>query len=131
MDSKNNSAKKNKLKVKPLKWTLMELRKMNFLRRKNLPIPKELLEKKFENFDLNDSKLIIVEVNYFDKKADNKEGQEDAKKTKQRTSLFKSNINGGEGNEENSKQENPKNITNNVTKIPRTQLSNLPLKELE
>ena len=42
-----------KIKIKPLRYSLMELREMNFLKRKGRPIPAELLNKPFEDFDVN------------------------------------------------------------------------------
>ena len=42
-----------KIKIKPLRYTLMELREMNYLKRKGKPIPKELLNKPFEDFDVS------------------------------------------------------------------------------
>ena len=50
-DKKN----KGKLKIHPLRYTLMELRKINYLKRNNLPIPSELKNKKFEHFDVDES----------------------------------------------------------------------------
>ena len=50
---KKNKAKA-KLRIKPIKYTLMELRKINFCKRKGIPIPQELLDKKFEDFAIED-----------------------------------------------------------------------------
>ena len=52
-DKKN----KNKLKIHPLRYTLMELRKINYLKRNNLPIPAELKNRKFEHFPFDETKL--------------------------------------------------------------------------
>ena len=41
-----------KIKIKPLRYTLMELRQINFLKRKGKPIPVDLLNKPFEDFDV-------------------------------------------------------------------------------
>ena len=44
-------------KIHPLKYTLMELRKINYLKRNNLPIPAELKNRKFEHFPFDETKL--------------------------------------------------------------------------
>ena len=50
MNSETNQIAK--IKIKPLRYTLMELREINFLKRKGRPIPPELLNKPFEDFDV-------------------------------------------------------------------------------
>ena len=52
MNSNNEDFKIAKIKIKPLRYTLMELREMNYLKRKGKPIPIELLKKPFEDFEI-------------------------------------------------------------------------------
>ena len=55
MNTGNHSNQIAKIKIKPLRYTLMELREMNYLKRKGKPIPSELLNKPFEDFDVNNN----------------------------------------------------------------------------
>ena len=52
MNQNNNDFQMAKIKIKPLRYTLMELREMNYLKRKGKPIPVELLKKPFEDFEI-------------------------------------------------------------------------------
>ena len=52
MKIENEVNKLAKLKIKPLRYTLMELREINYLKRKGKPIPTQLLNKPFEDFEL-------------------------------------------------------------------------------
>ena len=52
MKIENEVNKLAKLKIKPLRYTLMELREINYLKRKGKPIPTQLLNKPFEDFDV-------------------------------------------------------------------------------
>ena len=56
MNKKKDKKGKN-FKIHPLKYTLMELRKINYLKRNNLPIPAELKNRKFEHFPFDETKL--------------------------------------------------------------------------
>ena len=56
MNKKKDKKGKN-FKIHPLKYTLMELRKINYLKRNHLPIPSELKNRKFEHFPFDESKL--------------------------------------------------------------------------
>ena len=56
MKKKKDKKGKN-FKIHPLKYTLMELRKINYLKRNNLPIPAELKNRKFEHFPFDETKL--------------------------------------------------------------------------
>lgn len=38
---KTKNKGKSKLRIKPMKYTLMELRKINYCKRKGIPIPQE------------------------------------------------------------------------------------------
>lgn len=49
---------KPKLRIKPIKYTLMELRHINYCKRKGIPIPQELLDKKFEDFTIDDKQKV-------------------------------------------------------------------------
>ena len=80
MNVENN--KIAKIKIKPLRYTLMELREMNYLKRKGKKIPVELLNKPFEDFDVGNqlkpkksnkslSNLKIEEVNENNKESSN------------------------------------------------------------
>lgn len=51
---KSKNKGKSKLRIKPMKYTLMELRKINYCKRKGIPVPQELLDKKFEDFVIED-----------------------------------------------------------------------------
>ena len=53
MNQENDINTLAKIKIKPLRYTLMELRKMNYLKRRGKPIPLELLNKPFEDFDVS------------------------------------------------------------------------------
>ena len=53
--TKTNVASK-KLKIKPMRYTLMELRKINYLTRNGLPIPDELKNKQYEDLPINQPK---------------------------------------------------------------------------
>ena len=56
MNKKKDKKGKN-FKIHPLKYTLMELRKIYYLKRNNLPIPAELKNRKFEHFPFDETKL--------------------------------------------------------------------------
>ena len=58
---KSKNKGKSKLRIKPMKYTLMELRKINYCKRKGIPVPQELLDKKFEDFVIEDK---VKEVNF-------------------------------------------------------------------
>ena len=55
MNLENETNSTVTIKVRVLKYTLMELREMNYLRRKGKEIPSNLLNKTFEDFDINNS----------------------------------------------------------------------------
>ena len=60
MNQENDINQLAKIKIKPLRYTLMELREMNYLKRKGKPIPKELLNKPFEDFDVSIFQCLIL-----------------------------------------------------------------------
>ena len=87
MNQENDINQLAKIKIKPLRYTLMELREMNYLKRKGKPIPKELLNKPFEDFDVSNqiktkrrqskmSKISIEEEKMDEIKEEKKESSE-------------------------------------------------------
>ena len=57
MNQENEIHKIAKIKIRPLKYTLMELREINYYKRRGKPIPVELLSKHFEDFDVRNQLL--------------------------------------------------------------------------
>ena len=55
-------SEKKKLRIKPLIYTMMELRKIKYLLRKDKEIPKELLEKEFEDYELDKETKYIDQI---------------------------------------------------------------------
>ena len=97
MNQENDLKKLAKIKIKPLRYTLMELREMNYLKRKGKPIPKELLNKPFEDFDVSNQikakrkQSKISQNSIEDEKMD--EIKEDNRESSDLSNTPKSNIN--------------------------------------
>ena len=76
------------IKIKPLRYTLMELREINFLKRKGRPIPPKLLNKPFEDFDvgneLKSKKANISKTNIEEIKENNNESSDLSNTIKQK-----------------------------------------------
>ena len=56
-------SEKKKLRIKPLIYTMMEVRKIKYLLRKDKEIPKELLEKEFEDYELDKETKYVDQIN--------------------------------------------------------------------
>lgn len=93
------SKAKAKLRIKPIKYTLMELRKINYCKRKGIPVPQELLDKKFEDFAIEEKAkppqqplVLKLEDKEIDKNEANENDQNFEKGESQRM-LFLGNVN--------------------------------------